>query len=94
VRAEAAAFDKAACAIGLPGLTPHELRHTAADLAIESGATIQDIQAMLGHKDAALIIHRYGNHNDEGASRLAERMSRVTEKVHEQRRTSRGLNAM
>jgi integrase len=29
-----AAFDRAAEAIGLPGLHPHELRHTAASLAI------------------------------------------------------------
>ena len=34
------------------GLTPHELRHTAASLAIASGATIKAVQTMLGHASA------------------------------------------
>jgi len=42
-------FDRAAKAAGLPGLTPHELRHTAASLAIASGANVKDVQRMLGH---------------------------------------------
>ena len=46
-------FDKAAAAVGLPGLTPHELRHTAATLAIESGASVKEIQQMLGHSVGA-----------------------------------------
>ena len=32
-------FDEAAAAIGKPGLTPRELRHTAASLAVSAGAT-------------------------------------------------------
>jgi integrase len=30
-------FDAAATAVGLDGLTPHELRHTAASLAVSAG---------------------------------------------------------
>jgi integrase len=33
-------FDAAVTAIGQPGLTPHELRHTAASLAVSSGANV------------------------------------------------------
>lgn len=40
-------FDRAAAAVGLDGLVPHELRHTAARLAIASGASIKGVQAML-----------------------------------------------
>ena len=36
-----AGFDTAASAIGIHGLHPHELRHTAASLAIASGANVK-----------------------------------------------------
>ena len=42
-------FDQAAAAIGQPGLTPHELRHTAASLAVSAGANVKAVQRMLGH---------------------------------------------
>jgi integrase len=35
--------DRAAGAVGLSGLTPHELRHTAASLAIASGELLRDL---------------------------------------------------
>jgi len=34
-------FDEAAAAIGAPGLTAHELRHTAASLAVSAGANVK-----------------------------------------------------
>jgi integrase len=37
----AAFFDPAAEKVGLLGLTPHELRHTAASLAIAGGANVK-----------------------------------------------------
>lgn len=39
----------------------HELRHTAASLAIQSGANIKAVQNMLGHESAALTLDRYGH---------------------------------
>lgn len=41
--------------------TPHELRHTAASLAIQAGANIKAVQNMLGHRSAALTLDRYGH---------------------------------
>lgn len=38
------AFDPAATAAGLPGRTPHELRHTAASLAISARANVKAVQ--------------------------------------------------
>ncbi len=49
-------FDRAAAAAGIPGLTPHELRHTAASLAIASGANVKAVQSMLGHAKAAMTL--------------------------------------
>jgi integrase len=54
-------FDRAAAAVGVEGLTPHELRHTAASLAIAAGASIKAVQSMLGHSTATLTLDRYGH---------------------------------
>jgi integrase len=49
-----AALIEAAAALGIPGFHPHELRHTAASLAIASGADVKVVQQMLGHKSAVM----------------------------------------
>ena len=54
-------FDGAAVRIGIPGLHPHELRHTAASLVIASGASIKVVQSMLGHKSATMTFDLYGH---------------------------------
>ena len=71
-------FDKAARAIGQPGLYPHELRHTAASLAIAAGATVKSVQRMLGHASATLTLDHYGHlfadELDDVAARLDDAM--------------------
>ena len=54
VRSGGAALIEAAKAIGIPGFHPHELRYTAASLAIASGADVKVVQQMLGHKSATM----------------------------------------
>jgi integrase len=47
---------------GLPAdFKLHELRHTAASLAIRSGANVKALQNMLGHASAGLTLDRYGH---------------------------------
>jgi len=41
-------------------LTPHELRHTVASLAVSVGANIKSVQRMLGHASAAMTLDVYG----------------------------------
>lgn len=52
----------------------HELRHTAASLAIQSGANVKAVQQMLGHATAAMTLDVYGHlwddHLDDVGSRL------------------------
>ena len=55
------ALIEAARAIGIPGFHPHELRHTAASLAIASGADVKVVQQMLGHKSATMTLDQYGH---------------------------------
>lgn len=40
---------------------PHEFRHTAASLAIASGADVKVVQEMLGHKSATMTQDLYGH---------------------------------
>jgi integrase len=47
-------FDRAAEDACLAGLTPHELRHTAASLAVSAGANVKAVQCMLSHASAAM----------------------------------------
>ena len=39
-----------------PKVTPHELRHTAASLAVSAGANVKALQRMLGHASAAMTL--------------------------------------
>ena len=36
-----------------PSITPHDLRHTAASLAVSAGANVKVVQRMLGHAKAS-----------------------------------------
>ena len=58
---QGAVFDDAAAKVGLHGLTPHSLRHTAASLAIAAGADLKVIQQILGHKSATMTLDLYGH---------------------------------
>ncbi len=69
-----AAFDRAATAIGIPGLHPHELRHTAASLAIAAGADVKVVQKMLGHKSATMTLDQYGHLFDDRLDDVADRL--------------------
>ncbi len=53
---------------------PHELRHTAASLAVSSGASIKGVQAMLGHASATLTLNRYGHLFPDELDAVAERL--------------------
>jgi integrase len=65
-------FDPAATAIGAEGLTPHELRHTCASLAIAGGANVKVLQTLLGHKTATLTLDRYGHLFPDDLDRIAD----------------------
>lgn len=56
-----AALAAAAKRVGVPGFHPHEFRHTAASLAIASGADVKVVQQMLGHKSATMTLDLYGH---------------------------------
>ncbi|MEV4493289.1 tyrosine-type recombinase/integrase [Micromonospora coxensis] len=69
-------FTPAAASVGLAGLTPHDLRHTAASLAVAAGANVKAVQRMLGHTSASMTLDVYaglfGDDLDAVANRLDE----------------------
>lgn len=55
-------FNDAVIAADCPeGFHPHELRHTAASLAISAGANVKAVQKMLGHGSAAMTLDTYSD---------------------------------
>jgi integrase len=67
-------FDPAAKAAGLAGLTPHELRHTAASLAVSADANVKAVQRLLGHASAAMTLDIYTGLFDDDLDAVAERL--------------------
>jgi integrase len=57
-----------------PRLTPHDLRHTAASLAIASGANVKAVQRMLGHASAAMTLDVYADLFDDDLDAVAVSM--------------------
>ena len=70
-------FDKAATAVGLAGLTPHELRDTAASLAVSAGANVKAVQRMLGHASAAMTLDVYADLFDSDLDSVAQKVSKM-----------------
>ncbi|EKF23257.1 phage integrase family protein [Mycolicibacterium hassiacum DSM 44199] len=74
------ALDRAKAEVGInPRMSPHDLRHTAASLAIREGANVKALQRMLGHASAAITLDRYSHLFDEDLTALANRMGKALE---------------
>lgn len=56
----------------LPNVSPHDLRHTAATLALESGADLKQVQTLLGHKDASTTMEFYAGITEEAQRRTVD----------------------
>ena len=46
---------------GVPRITPHDLRHSAASFAVSAGANVKAVQRMLGHSSAAMTLDVYAD---------------------------------
>jgi integrase len=64
-------FNDAAASIGIPGLTPHELRHTCASLAVSAGANVKALQRMLGHSSTKETLDTYSDLFDDDLDGVA-----------------------
>lgn len=60
-----------------PRITIHDLRHTAASLAISAGANVKAVQRMLGHASAAMTLDTYADLFDDDLDYVASALSRA-----------------
>lgn len=67
-------FKRIAASIGRPDARPHDLRHTAATVAIASGADIKSVQDMLGHATASFTLNVYAHTSEQMMKDTASRV--------------------
>ena len=60
-----------------PRITPHDLRHTAASLAVQAGANVKALQAMLGHESAAMTLDTYADLFDDDLESVAKAIDKA-----------------
>jgi integrase len=71
-------WHKAIAAADREDLTPHALRHTGAVLAAQSGATLKELMARLGHTTPDMAM-RSQHASDERDRQLAKRLSELAD---------------
>jgi integrase len=54
-----------------PWISPHDLRHTAASLAVSAGANVKAVQRLLGHAKASMTLDVYCDLFDEDLDDVA-----------------------
>jgi len=67
-------FDKAVAKLGLTGVTPHTLRHSAGSLALAAGASVVTVQKLLGHRNATTTMNVYSHMLPDDFDNLAAAM--------------------
>ena len=67
-------FKRIVASIGRPDARPHDLRHTAATVAIAAGADIKSVQDLLGHATASFTLNVYAHTSDQMKKDTAARM--------------------
>jgi integrase len=64
-------FQAAVKRAGVQKITPHDLRHTCASLAVSAGVNVLALQRMLGHTSAAMTLDTYSDLFDDDLDAVA-----------------------
>jgi integrase len=64
-------FQAAVKRAGVQKITPHDLRHTCASLAVSAGVNVLALQRMLGHKSAKITLDTYADLFDDDLDAVA-----------------------
>ena len=65
--------------LGIEHITVHDLRHTAASLAIKAGADVLIVQRMLGHADATETLNTYSHMFPDKLDEVMSKVERIRE---------------
>lgn len=71
-------FDRATAKLGLAGVTPHTLRHSAGSLVISETGSVVTASKLLGHRNVSTTANIYSHMLDGDWDRLATAMDRAT----------------
>jgi integrase len=74
------AFDKVCEAAGIDGMRVHDLRHSFATIAVMSGASLYDVQKLLGHSDVSMT-QRYAHLAEESLQRATESVGKTIDQA-------------
>jgi len=69
--AETGWFTAAVPRTEVQALTPHDLRHTCASLAVSAGVNVLALQRMLGHASAKMTLDTYADLFDDDLDAVA-----------------------
>ncbi|GAA4163824.1 tyrosine-type recombinase/integrase [Gryllotalpicola daejeonensis] len=72
-------WDRALADADLSPMTIHDLRHTAASLAISAGANVKAVQRMLGHASAAMTLDTYSDLFDDDLDAVATQLDHAAD---------------
>ena len=64
-------FTRAVKAAKVQAITPHDLRHTCASLAVSAGVNVLALARMLGHKDPSVTLGVYADLFDDDLDAVA-----------------------
>ena len=70
-------FRKLIASLGLQGTRFHDLRHSCAILALQSGCDVKSIQSMLGHFSAAFTMDVYADVSQKMKTDTQNRMEQA-----------------
>lgn len=79
-RGERTWFKAALLAAGIERMTVHDLRHTAASLAVSAGANVKAVQRMLGHASAAMTLDVYADLFDDDLDAVADALDAAVQR--------------
>ncbi|MDF9874806.1 tyrosine-type recombinase/integrase [Cellulosimicrobium cellulans] len=80
-RASGGWFSGAVRRAGVPEITPHGLRHTAASLAVSAGANVKAVQRMLGHASASMTLDVYADLFDADLDAVADSLDHAASRA-------------
>lgn len=80
-------FKRIVASIGMPETRFHDLRHSYAIAALQSGDDIKTLQENLGHHTAAFTLNVYGHVSDKMRQERARRMDQYFKNISNRSKT-------
>lgn len=72
-------FDWAQQSAGVPRITQHGLRHTAATIAVQEGVPLKLVADRLGHGGLSLVMRLYAHSTEEGDRMVSDALAKARE---------------